>query len=96
MPLRVVHFGTGHVGRRALAAIIQRSDLELVGWRCTARKRSERTPATWWASKQTGVVATAGLQSIAEIEADVCCYLPATNGRLKASIEEVALLLSSG
>ena len=66
------------------------------GWRCTARKRSERTPATWWASNQTGVVATAGLQSIAEIEADVCCYLPATNGRLKASIEEVALLLSSG
>jgi 4-hydroxy-tetrahydrodipicolinate reductase len=96
MPLRVVHFGTGHVGRRALAAIIQRPDLELVGLAVHSEEKVGKDAGDLAGVQSTGVVATAGLQSIAEIEADVCCYLPATNGRLKASIDEVALLLSSG
>lgn len=96
MPYRVVHFGTGHVGRRALKAIIQRPDLDLVGLAVHTPAKVGRDAGDLIGGPSTGVIATRGLQSIAEIDADVCCYLPTTNGRLKTSIEELSLLLSSG
>ena len=46
MPLRVVQWTTGNVGRRALRAIAANPELELVGCMRGARTRWVATPAS--------------------------------------------------
>ena len=45
MSYRIVHVGTGNVGKEALRAILRRPDLELVGHRSRQHVRRATAPA---------------------------------------------------
>lgn len=94
-PLRVIQWTTGNIGRRSLAAIIDRPDLELVGVYAHGPDKVGRDAAELCGrmatTGPTGVRATSDVAALVALRPDACCYNP-----LWPSIDELVTLLENG
>jgi 2,4-diaminopentanoate dehydrogenase len=92
MGLRIIQWGTGAVGREALATILDpRSGLELVGVKAHSADKDGVDAGTLIGRDPVGVLATTDLDRVLAVEADCVVYTP----RL-TSIGEVCAILASG
>jgi len=94
--LRVVHVGTGFVGRQALRAILDHPDLDLVGLVVSTPDKVGVDAGTLAGVDPCGIVAGAGLDEALALAPDVVSYFSTTHGRLKATIEEFCRILAAG
>jgi hypothetical protein len=91
-PLRIVQWNTGNVGREAVAAVVARPDLELVG--VFARDPSKvgcDAAQLCGLSEPTGVLATQDADMLLGLEPDCVVY-----SALHLDVEEVARILGAG
>lgn len=92
MALRIIQWGTGAVGKEALATILDpRSGLELVGVKVHSADKDGVDAGTLIGRDPVGVLATTDLDRVLAVEADCVVYTP----RL-TSIGEVCAILASG
>jgi 4-hydroxy-tetrahydrodipicolinate reductase len=89
---RVIQWTTGNVGSRALRAIIEHPELELVGVYTHSEDKLNKDAAELCGlSEDTGVLATNDIEALLALEADCVNY-----NTLKPATEELERLLESG
>lgn len=92
MPLRVIGWGTGAVGREALCAILDdRSGLELAGVRVYSDDKDGVDAGVILGREAIGVAASADVDAVLSLDADCVVYTP----RL-TSVDEICMILESG
>jgi hypothetical protein len=92
VPLRVIQWTTGNVGRRALRAILRNPELELVGVFAHSPDKVGVDAAELCGSDQpSGVTATDDLDALVGLAPDACSYNP-----LWPDLELLCRLLESG
>jgi hypothetical protein len=97
MPLRVVQFSTGNVGRHSLRSIIRRSELELVGVHASSPDKIGRDAADLCGlDDRTGVVATDDLDALVALGADCVVYTSRAETRPDAALAEITAFLAAG
>jgi hypothetical protein len=92
MARRIICWGTGAVGRVALAGVLDpRSGFELVGVKVYSEAKDGVDAGVMLGGEPVGVVASTGVDAVLALDADCVVYTP----RL-TSISEVCAILSSG
>jgi 2,4-diaminopentanoate dehydrogenase len=91
MPLRVIQWATGGVGRSAIQAVLQHPELELVGCWVHSPDKDGRDAGEIAGAEATGVSATANADALIALDADCVVYAP-----LVPDSGLVAALLRSG
>jgi hypothetical protein len=74
---RVVQWATGNIGSRALPAIIDHPELELVGLYAHSKDKVGEDAGTLAGTEATGVIATDDIEGLIGLAADCICYMPA-------------------
>jgi hypothetical protein len=91
-PLRVVQWTTGNVARQAVAAVVERPELELVGvYAHSAEKAGRDVGELAGLGRTLGVLATDDIEAIIALEPDCILYMP-----LHPDVEILARLLRAG
>lgn len=91
-PLRVVQWTTGNVGREAVAAVVGRPDLELVGVYAHDPAKAGRDAADLCGLPEpTGIAATHDADALLALEPDCVVY-----NALHLDVDEVARILRAG
>jgi 4-hydroxy-tetrahydrodipicolinate reductase len=91
-PIKVVQWATGNIGTRAMRAVIEHPELELVGlWVHSADKAGRDAAELVGLDEPTGVVATNDVDEIVGFDADVVLYMPQG-----CDFDVVCRLLASG
>ena len=95
--LRVIQWGTGNAGRRALAGILRHPELELVGVHAHSPSKAGRDAAELcgWPTP-TGVVATNDAAALLALDADCVCYMAQGETRIRETVEDLCKILASG
>ncbi len=95
--LRVIQWGTGNAGRRALAGILRHPELELVGVHAHSPAKVGRDAAELcgWPTP-TGVIATNDAAALLALDADCVCYAVQGETRIRETIDELARILAAG
>jgi 2,4-diaminopentanoate dehydrogenase len=90
---KVVQWGTGTAGLRALRCILNNPALELVGLYVARTERAGRGAGSFVDAPDTGVIATNSVEELLRIPADCLCYMGsfATGG-----IEDILPFLRAG
>lgn len=97
LPLRVVLWGTGNVGRHAIAGIDARPDLELVGvWVSSPAKVGRDAGELAGLGRTLGVAATGDAQEIVALRPDCVVHTAMADHRLTEAIDDLAMLLRAG
>lgn len=95
MALRVIQWTTGNIGRRSLAAILDRPDLELVGVYAHGAEKVGKDAAELCgrlaSHGPTGVLATDDVAALVALRPDACCYNP-----LWPDVDDLVTLLEHG
>jgi hypothetical protein len=91
MPLRVVQWTTGNVGRRALRAIAANPQLELVGLYAWSGDKVGRDAGELAGIEKIGVAATNDVLALLELRPDCVSYTP-----MWPDIDELVKILESG
>ncbi|HEY8123775.1 MAG TPA: hypothetical protein VII78_20820 [Myxococcota bacterium] len=95
--LRVIQWGTGNAGRRALAGILRHPELELVGVHAhSPDKRGLDAAALCGWPTPTGVRATDDAEALLRLDADCVSYMAQGETRIRATIEDLCKILASG
>lgn len=95
--LRVVQWATGELGECTLPAILDHSELQLVGLWVHSAAKVGRDAGSFCGRDPVGVIATNNVSEILAVEADCVCYTATDFGRSEDEIiNELALILSSG
>ncbi len=94
--LRVVQWATGPVGRHAMAAVIDRPDLELVGVRVYSDAKAGKDAGELLGVDPIGVVATAERDDILDLAADCVLYMAQGDADPGPAIDDICALLTSG
>ncbi len=96
-PLRVVAWGTGNVGRHAIAGIDARPDLELAGvWVSNPAKVGRDAGDLAGLGRTLGVVATGDVDEILALRPDCVVHTAMADDRLLEAIADIARLLAAG
>lgn len=91
-PLRIVQWTTGNVAREALKAIVERSDLELVGAYAFSKEKVGHDVGDLAKLGQTlGVTATDDIEVLIALQPDCVVYMP-----LYPDVEHLTRLLRAG
>ncbi|MGH8995031.1 MAG: NAD(P)H-dependent amine dehydrogenase family protein [Acidimicrobiales bacterium] len=90
-PYRVVQWATGNVGSRAMRAVIEHPDLELVGVCVFSDAKAGRDAGDLCGLDPTGVIATRNIDEILALEPDCVLYMAD-----RADIDVLCRLLGSG
>ncbi|MGA5465890.1 dihydrodipicolinate reductase [Mycobacterium sp. NPDC050041] len=90
-PYRVIQWATGAVGNEILAAVLDRSDLELVGVRVYSTDKDGADAGTLIGRAPVGVTATTDVEAIVALDADCVVYTPRI-----VDLDDVCALLASG
>ena len=93
---RVVQWATGATGRLALGAVIDASDLELVGVRVYDPEKAGQDAGTLADRPTTGVLATDDRDEILELGADVVLYMGRVEQHAAECLADVTDILASG
>ncbi|MCP2288505.1 diacylglycerol kinase [Nocardia amikacinitolerans] len=97
MTYRVVQWGTGNVGRHALAGVIANPDLELTGvWVSGPDKEGTDAGILAGLGRSVGVAATNDVAAILDTRPDCVVYCSMTDNRLPEAIEDLRMLLAAG
>ncbi|MES2339813.1 MAG: hypothetical protein V4537_17095 [Pseudomonadota bacterium] len=96
MPIRVIQWATGSMGRTALRRIIDHPDLELVGVYVYSASKAGRDAGEIARRPATGVIATDDIAAILALDADVVLHMPRITLPYDAMNADVARLLASG
>jgi len=91
MSYRVVQWATGNQGVEAIRAILDRSDLDLVGAKVYSDDKEGVDAGVLAGREPCGVLATQDIDQILELGADCVAYFPR-----HASLDEVCRILASG
>lgn len=96
-PLRVIQWGTGNVGKRALRGIIAHPGLELVGVHAHAPDKVGKDAAELCGlDDATGVVATNDADALLAMEADCVCYMAIGETRVYDALDDWVRIVKSG
>jgi 4-hydroxy-tetrahydrodipicolinate reductase len=96
-PLRVVVWGTGNVGRHAVAGVDARPDLELVGvWVSSPDKVGRDAGALAGLGRHLGVPATGDAAAVRDLAPDCVVHTAMADHRLPEALDDLAMLLGSG
>ncbi|MFF2846278.1 dihydrodipicolinate reductase [Streptomyces sp. NPDC058001] len=91
-PYRVVQWATGNIGSRALRAVVEHPNLELVGTYVHNTGKAGRDAGELCGlGGPVGVVATRDVTEVLALDADCVLYMPRA-----CDLDEVCLLLASG
>ncbi len=101
---RVIQWATGNTGQRALREVIRHPSLELAGVLVYGPDKNEVDAGELCGEGSTGVLATTDRDSVLELQADCCIYMPRATGKgqtragLKEDelVDDVVALLRSG
>jgi 2,4-diaminopentanoate dehydrogenase len=93
-PYRVIVWGPGHIGGTVLREVITRDDLELVGVKVYNEEKAGTDAGQLVGLPATGVLATADLNEILALDADVVLLTPRPMDRDQIDSDVVALLQS--
>jgi 2,4-diaminopentanoate dehydrogenase len=74
---RVVQWATGNIGSRALPAIIEHPELELVGLYAYSSDKIGQDAGALAGTEPTGIIATDDIEGLIGLDADCICYMPA-------------------
>ena len=96
MAIRVVHVGTGFVGRQALCGVIDDPELDLVGLVVSSPEKVGRDAGDLAGLPPLGIPAVGNLDEALALAPDVVSYFATTHGRLKATIEDFCRILAAG
>jgi 4-hydroxy-tetrahydrodipicolinate reductase len=88
---RIVQWATGNIGRRALRAVIEHPDYDLVGVHVSSPEKAGKDAGALCGLGDVGVRATTSLEDIVRLDADCVLYM-----RHGLDAGEVARLLASG
>ena len=89
--LRVIQWATGNIGTRALRAVIEHPDLELVGLLVNDPAKAGRDAGELCGGAPVGIAATKSVDEIVTLDADCVLYM-----RQGTDIAELCRLLASG
>lgn len=96
MTYRVVHWGTGATGRHALAAVLDRDDLELVGHYVFNPEKEGRDSGELIGRETAGVKATQDLDALIALKPDVVTYFGNGVRDNARTTDDIARFLSAG
>ena len=97
MPVRVIQFSTGNVGRHSLRSIIERPGLELVGVHATSPDKVGRDAADLCGlDEPTGILATDDVVALVALGADCVVYTNQAETRPEQALAEVTAFLAAG
>lgn len=91
MPLRVVQWTTGNVGRRAVRAVVANPDFELVGCYAFSTDKVGRDAGELCGIDPVGVTATDDVEALLALRPDCVLYMP-----MWPNTDEVVRLLEAG
>lgn len=94
--LRVIHCGTGNIGREALIGILNHPDLELVGHYVKSPEKVGIDSGVLAGRKPCNVIATNDWQELLALKADCFSYYGDSIGREPETIADVVPFLESG
>lgn len=93
MAIRVVQWGTGTAGLRALRTILANPALELAGLYVARPERAGRDAGSFVDGPDTGIIATNSLENLMAVEADCLCYM---GGMANGGVSDVLPFLRAG
>lgn len=96
MALRVVHCGTGNVGKSAVKGILNHPDLELVGWYVWSPDKVGMDAGDICGLPKTGVKATNSLEELLDLKADCVSFFGDAIGRADECFDLCARFLERG
>ncbi len=96
MTYRVIHCGTGNVGRHALEAILRNPDLELVGHYVSSKGKAGKDSGQLIGLPLTGVTATNDWGDLVALKADCLIYFGDSMGRETEAIADLVPFLETG
>lgn len=96
MPIKVVQWATGAMGKTTLRAVIDHPDLELVGLYVYSAAKSGQDAGDIARRPPTGVKATRDIDEILALDADVVLHCPLLQFPYSAHDDDVCRLLASG
>ena len=96
MSLRVIHCGTGNIGKEALRGIMNHPDLELVGHYVWSPEKAGKDSGELIGDSPVGVVATNNWDDLLALKADCLCYFGDSIGRELQALEDIIPFLEAG
>lgn len=97
MTYRVVHWGTGNVGRHALTGILTDRRLELAGVRVSGADKAGRDAGELAGLDiRTGITATTDTDALLGLRPDCVVYTAMTDNRLTDALEDLRTILAAG
>ena len=96
MKYRVIHCGTGNVGKHALRAILRNPELELVGHFVSSLDKVGRDSGELVDVAPAGIKATGDWSALWELKADCLIYFGDSIGREEAAIADLVPFLERG
>lgn len=100
MALRVIQWSTGNVGKTALKAVIERSDLELVGVYAQSKDKVGKDAGDLVGLGKTGVVATDDLDKLLRLKVDCVLHMPLPSAQFGSDpgtdLRNICRLLEAG
>lgn len=94
---RVIQWGTGNAGRRAVAGIVRHPDLELVGVHAHAPEKVGRDAAELAGlPAPTGVRATDDVDALLALDADCVSYMAQGETRIRETVDDLCRILAAG
>ena len=96
MPVRVVQWATGAMGKTCLRAVIDNPDLELVGLYVYSSAKEGQDAGDIARRALTGIKATRKIEDILALEADIVLHCPLLQFPYSAHDNDVCRLLASG
>ncbi|MGB5812538.1 MAG: hypothetical protein WBG86_18530 [Polyangiales bacterium] len=95
--LRVIQWGTGNAGYRALRGILSHPGLELVGVHAHAKSKVGQDAASLCGlSQPTGIAATDDKDALLALDADCVCYMAIGETRVYEALDDWLRILRSG
>src|SRR5262245_28219221 len=91
MPLRIIQWGIGNIGKEALRSVVNNPAFELVGAWKYHDEGTDIDVGALFGLPTTGVTATVSADELIGTEADCVLYMPCI-----ASLDDVCALLASG
>jgi hypothetical protein len=96
MTYRVVHWGTGNVGRLGLAAVLDRADCELVGHYVFNPEKEGRDSGELIGRAPVGIRTTRDLDALIVLKPDVVTYFGNSAGNPLGAARDMARFLEAG